>query len=144
MCDVPQGAGYSHRAVVPQIPPDLAGDHRNSISGKLHLLGNIKIVHRFDESDTTDLKEIVNIFAASGKSLDHRQYKAEVSGDQLLSRLLIAGLGPDEQLPGLLIFQYAQLCRVYPADLYLALQIAIPLAAGKQTFAGRDSFASPV
>ena len=43
----------------------------NRIGGKFYILGNIKIVNGFDKADAANLKEIIDIFLASGKTLDY-------------------------------------------------------------------------
>ena len=41
------------------------------IRGKFHLQSRIKVINRLHQPDAADLKQIIRIFIASGKSLDH-------------------------------------------------------------------------
>ena len=68
---VPEGAADPDGVVVPQIAPDLAQDHGNRIGRKTDILGNIKIVNGLDQADASDLKQVIHIFIAAGKTLDH-------------------------------------------------------------------------
>ena len=71
ICGVPEGAADADGVVVTQIAAYLAKDHGYRIGGKFYILGNIEIVNGFDKADAADLKEIIDIFLASGKTLDH-------------------------------------------------------------------------
>lgn len=101
--------------------------HRHAVCGKLDLLRDIEIVHGLDEADAADLKQIVHVFAASGKALDHGQDEAEISGDELLPGGGVAGFRADQQGAGLVVFQHLEIRRVDAAYLHFALQFAVPL-----------------
>ena len=68
---VPERAADADGVIIPQIAAYFSKDHRNRIGGKFYILGNIKIVNGYDKADAANLKEIIDIFLASGKTLDH-------------------------------------------------------------------------
>ena len=118
---VPHGAGDPDGAVVPQKAPQLAGDHGHAVGGKLHLLVQVKAVHRFDQADDPHLEQVVHALAPAGELLDHRQHQPEVAGDQLLPGGHIALLRPLYQGSGLRRLQNRQLGGVHTADLNFPL-----------------------
>ena len=65
VCGIPQRPADTDRIIVPQIPSDLPDDHRYRIRRKFHLQSRIKVIYRFHQSDTADLKQVVCIFAAA-------------------------------------------------------------------------------
>ena len=51
-----------------RVAPDLADDHGDRVGAELDPQGQVKVVHRFHEADAADLKKVVRVFAAGGKS----------------------------------------------------------------------------
>ena len=86
------------------------------------MLFQIKVVDGLDQSDASNLEEIVAVLSPAGKPLDHREHQPEVALDQFLPGLLVPCLGPAQQLPGTLPGEQRQLGGVHAADVDLALQ----------------------
>ena len=61
-------------------------------------MGGIEIVQGLDESNTADLKQIVDIFPAVVKALENAQHKTEISVYELMPCLLVALLDPGKEL----------------------------------------------
>ena len=95
-----------------------------TVGGKAHRLVNIKIVNRFDQANAPDLKQVVRIFPAPGKLLNHRKHQAQIPFDQFLARLHVALLCLFQQGNRFCIFEYFQFCGVHTADLHFALHAA--------------------
>ena len=68
---IPHTAADPNRTVISQIASNLSNDHRNAVSRKFYILIHIKPVDGFDQSNASHLKQIVHIFAAAQKTLDH-------------------------------------------------------------------------
>ena len=68
---IPEGAADADGIVVPQIASDLAQDHWHGISRELDVLSDVKVIDGLDQADASDLKQVVHIFIAAGKPLDH-------------------------------------------------------------------------
>ena len=113
-------AGNPDGAVVAKIPADLAQDHRHAIGAEAQIQVYVKIIDRLQKTHTADLKEVVRIFAAIGKALDHGKDQSQIPFDQPFTRALIALFHAAQQLVRFLSAQRGQLCRVDPADLYLS------------------------
>ena len=107
--------------MVPQEAPQLPGDHGHAVGGKLHLLVQVKAVHRFDQTDDPHLEQVVHALAPAGELLDHRQHQPEVAGDQLLPGRHVALLRPLYQGSGLRRLQNRQLGGVHTTDLNFPL-----------------------
>ena len=58
---------------VPEIAANLTDDHRNCIGGKFYLQSSIEIIDCLDQSDTSDLEEVICIFIAVLKSAYHTE-----------------------------------------------------------------------
>ena len=82
--DVPNGTADPNGAVVPEVPPHLAGDHGHTVGGKPHLLVGIEVGNRLHEADAPHLKQIVGTFPPTGKPLDHAEHQPQIPLDQLL------------------------------------------------------------
>ena len=68
---IPQGTADTDAVVIPQIAADFANNHRDGIGGKFYPQCIIKIVNGLNQSDTSNLKEVINIFLISGKTFNH-------------------------------------------------------------------------
>ena len=68
---VAQRAGDADTVVVAQITAHFSDNHRHGVSGEFYAHRRIEIVDGFDQSDTSDLKQVVHIFMMIGKTFDH-------------------------------------------------------------------------
>mgnify|MGYP001068267027 CR=1 FL=1 len=68
---VPQGAADTDRIVIPQIAADFSYNHGNCVGRKLYVQCGIKVVNGLDETYTANLKQIIHILAAVGKTFDY-------------------------------------------------------------------------
>ena len=105
---------------------DLTQDHGHGVGGKLHVQISVKVIYGLDETDAALLQEIVHVLAAVVKALDHAENQPKVALDQLPPGVVVALVGPGEQLPHALVGQRRQRRRVDPADFHL-------VASHKQT-----------
>ena len=67
---VAQGTADTDRVIVAQVAPDFTYDHWYCVGGEFHTDRWIKVIDGFDQTDTSDLKEIINIFVVAGKTFD--------------------------------------------------------------------------
>ena len=68
---VAQGTADADRVVVTQIPADFTDDHRNRIGRELYAQCRIEVVDGFDQTDASNLKEIIYVLVVPGKALDY-------------------------------------------------------------------------
>ena len=68
---IPQGTADTDGIIVPKISAYLSDDHGNRIGGEFDIQIHIEIIYGFNKADTADLKQIVHIFIAGGKTLDN-------------------------------------------------------------------------
>ena len=104
-----QRTAHPDRVVVPEEPPDFPDDHGDGIGAEFHIERRIKVIDRLDQADTADLEQIVNIFAARGKTLDHAENQTKIPLDILLPRLLIPFLDTLKQFLLFFIGEHRQL-----------------------------------
>ena len=64
--------------------------HWHGIGRKFDILADVKIVNGLDQSNASDLEQIINIFLAAGKTLDDAENQTEIAFDVLLSGFLVA------------------------------------------------------
>lgn len=100
--------------------------HRHGVGGKTHAELGIKMVDGFHQADTPDLKQVVRRFAATLKTLDHRQHQPQIAADQFITRLLVAAGRTPQQRIGLCGSQHRQSGGIHPADLHLGLHGKVP------------------
>ena len=67
---VTQRAAYTDRVVVAQVSSDLPDDHRHGICGKFYPHIRVKVINGFDQTDTSDLKQVIYIFIVIRKTFD--------------------------------------------------------------------------
>ena len=109
---VAEGAAHTDTVVVTQISADLPDDHRYRISGKFYLQIWIKVVNGFDQSDTADLEQVVQVLFPVHKALHDAEHQFQVAADQLLPGAHIAVFDPLQQHPLLRRRQDFQFCRI--------------------------------
>ena len=68
---ISQGAADTQAVVVSEIAADFANNHGDRVSGKFYFHSGIKVVNGFDQSDASNLKQIIHIFIGCGKTTDH-------------------------------------------------------------------------
>ena len=87
---VARGAADPDGGAVPQEAAHFPEDHGDSVSGKHNLTGGVKIVHRLDQPNATDLKQIVHnptALAASGETLYDGEHQPQIAENHILPRL---------------------------------------------------------
>ena len=113
--------------IIPQESAQLSADHGYAVCGKPHLLGQVKIVDGFDQTDHADLEQIINIFPSAGKALDHAEHQPQVAVDQLVPCFLAAGaLDLPQQFDFFAFLEYCQLRGVDSGDDNLLIRHAEP------------------
>ena len=90
------------------MPPDFTCDHRDRISGKTHVLRQIKAVDSLDQTDTADLKKIVSGFSAACEPLDDGEDKPQIRVNETLPRFRIAFFDALQKCMHLIRFQTRQ------------------------------------
>ena len=69
---------------------DFTQDHGDSISGELYLHFRLEIIDCFDQTNASDLKQIVCIFIGRGKTFHDTEYKTQISLDIVVSCIHVA------------------------------------------------------
>ena len=87
-----QSPRHLHRAVVAQKAADLPGNFRHRVGGKLGSVRRIKALHRFQESQTTELVQVVRLRAPTEKAPGDRPDQPGVFRDQRFGGLPAARL----------------------------------------------------
>ena len=116
---VPHGARHADGVVVPEIPEDFADDHGHAVGAQAHVHAQIKIVQPLHQPDAAHLKQIVHVFAAVLKALNHAQHQPQIGADELLARRFVARMRPLHQRAHGLMGQNGQLRRVHAANFNL-------------------------
>ena len=86
-----------YRSVIPQKPFDLPGDHGNRIGGKLYLIRQVKFIDRLDQTDRSDLKQILHLISSSGEPFYDMMNQSQIFLYQYLSGLPVTFLCPCNQ-----------------------------------------------
>ena len=94
--------------MVTQKAPQLAGDHRNSVGGKAHVLREIEAVDSLDKPDDADLKQIVHALASACKLLNDGQHQPEITRYQPVPCLFVAALSCGDERADLGAFDKRQ------------------------------------
>ena len=68
---ISQGTTDTNRIVIPQITPNFSNDHWHGIGGEFDTDFRVKVINRFNQSNTANLEQIVHIFIAVGKTFDN-------------------------------------------------------------------------
>ena len=97
------------------------------VGGKPHIFRGIKIGDRLDQTDATNLEQIVRALPPFIKALDHAEHQPQISLDQLLPGPFVPGPGTQQQRVHFRLTQHFQLGGIYAADFYLSLHSNPPV-----------------
>ena len=125
--NVPDGPADPDGGIVPEVPPDLPGDHGHPVGGKTHLLVRVKIGNCLDQADASHLEKVVRTFAPFVKALDDGQHQTEISFNQCFPGPFIPQFGPPEQKIHFGLWNGPEPGCVHAADFYFSLHGVPPV-----------------